>query len=813
MVDEPVRADTTPADAPSSTTERADLRETGPVEAPSTAAVTWTPGGPSTVGTAESMSQDRSPTWLRGWRWGALVAALYVLATIVMTWPFARHIGDSTVAAVDPVWGIWANRWVQHQLVSDPRNLYQANIFYPLANTLGYSDAMVANAVLTAPIFWLTGNAILTNGLLTLATFPLAAGGMYALVRRLSGNRAAAFLAGLAFAFVPFRFAHIRHAHLLGHAWTPWVLVGLLALAEKRTWRWAVGFGLLLAVQALTSVYLMFQVALPLAIALLVVIVAERRARSWRFAATFGVALALAALLVVPTYLPYLAVRDEQGLQRTIYEAEYWKGLPSSHLKPWNSRLWRWTNQQTWQDLRLRASGTAYGNGYNDDEDAIFSGGLALLGALVGLAGWRRRRFATGLLILIGVAAFILSLGPSLGPRAYLPSIQPGPPLPYKWLFDHATVLRATRVTARYGVVVNLAVVALAGLGVAWSWERLAPRWRDPRRRSRAAFGLTALLALLLLGELWTWPIPTEAIDTSDAAAAPYRWLAEQPDGPVMEFPASPAALKGGTTGQTNVELMMYWSTIHWKPLVNGYSGFFPKAHLDYLAAFDGTLKRADGTTTSSVSHVERRTAPLLQDLGVKYVVVHRDRYAPAEWPAVAKALAAADGVLTPGGDFGNALVFAVKPGNAVPPVSVRLVAPTVAAPGATWEAGLAIRSTGRPALLYLREPLELTMTWTDGTGQIVRRTTRKLGDLPSVVRPAGVFCSPVVASCRPLRAAGNTIVVDPGHPNRAPETPGTYRLDLSVTGAVSLSCHYQVTISTATPAETVGAYRDCATG
>jgi len=746
----------------------------------------------------------RGTRWLAGWRWGALVAAVYVASTVLMTWPLPARIGTSTVATTDPVWGIWANRWVQHQLVTDPLHLYDANIFYPLDNTLGYSDAMVINAVLSAPVFWLTGNAILTNGLLTLATFPLAAGGMYLLVRRLAGNRAAAFLAGLAFAFVPFRFAHIRHVHLLGHAWTPWVLVALLVLVERRTWRAAAVFGLLLAVQALTSVYLMFQIALVLGLALLALLAVERRARSPRFLSLLAAGGALAALLVVPIYLPYLTVRDEQGLQRTIYEAEYWKGLPSSHLKPWQSRFWTWTNQDGWRDPRRLP-----GDGYNDDEDAIFAGGLALAGAALGLVGWRRRRVATALLVPIGAAAFVLSLGPSLGPRAYLPTIEPGIPLPYRWLFEHVSFLQATRVTARFGVVVNLATVALAGLGVAWAWDRLAPRLPGASR-GRAATVLTFALALLLLLELRTLPIPTEAIDTSAAAAAPYRWLADQPDGPVMEFPAPAVAPWDRPMARIAVEMMMYWSTIHWKPLVNGYSGFFPKPHLDFLAAFVGDLPRADGTVGRGVSHLGPDTVGLLRDLGVRYAVVHLDWYDPADRPAVEARLAAAADALESGGDFGATRVFRIRPraevaAEAGSPVRVRLFAPTRSAPRANWEAAIVLQATGRPALVHFRDPPRLETIWRDDTGREVGRQTREMPHLPGVIGTNAALCSTTVASCQPLADGAGQVILNPTRPNPAPRQPGVYTVELTVSGPIALTCRYEVTVA-GEPAPAAGA-------
>src|SRR3712207_9398016 len=98
-----------------------------------------------------------------------------------MTWPYVLHLRDATVVGFDPLLQIWLSRWVQHALVTDPLHLYDANIFHPFAQTLAYTDANIPGALLAAPVDLLTRNPILTNSLLVLATFLLAAWGTYAL--------------------------------------------------------------------------------------------------------------------------------------------------------------------------------------------------------------------------------------------------------------------------------------------------------------------------------------------------------------------------------------------------------------------------------------------------------------------------------------------------------------------------------------------------------------------------------------------------------------------------------------------------------
>ncbi len=713
----------------------------------------------------------------RGGR-GLLIALAYTLATVVMTWPLAARIGTHTPLGEDPLLQIWIARWVQHALVTDPLGLYNANAFFPYENSLAYSDSNVPAALLAAPAFLLTGNAILAVNLLVLGTFVLAAGGMCALIARLSGNRAAGFLAGLAYAFLPYRYVHIWHLSQLGHAWTPWVLLALVALVARRTRRAAALFGLLLAVQTLTSFYVAFQLAFAVGIALLVALAADRRARGPRFAGLFAAACLLAGAIVLPFALPYLEVRDQLGLERTLTETEQpgWFATPRSYLRVARGN-----------DLWGRFGGGSFA------EDTLFPGGLALLGAIVGLAGWRRRPAATAAALAIAATAFAISLGPTWHGAAGA-----GLPLPYRFLFDHFPFFKAMRVPARFGVLTAFAIVALAGLGVAWAWERLArragveadaPRPAPPRALGPA---LTAGLAGLLLLELASTPIALQWIDRRPEVAAPYEWLARQPgQGAVMEFPVS---LEGPDLARA-----MYWSTVHWKPLVQGYSGFAPPAYGNSLGYFTGDLRRQDGTVAKDISHVNERNIGLLQEIGVRYLVLHRRGYKREDWPAVLARLEAT-GAVERGGDFGEATVYRVREPVAPPPaLDVALFAPSLALPDRFWEPAVVVRNPSeRLATLGGTRPPRLTTIWRDAGGREVRRDTLPL-NLPAFIPPGELLCSARVCPA----ASGFSLAAAPdgGGPRLSPDAPGRYTVEIALTGEIALRRTLEVDVAAATPA------------
>ncbi len=761
--------------------------------------------------TAHAATGARDVGW---WRWTVGATIVYAGATVAMTWPYATRLASATPPGPDPLLQIWLARWVQHALIRHPLALFEANVFYPNRLTLAYTDANIPGAILAAPIYLLTRDPLLTNSLLLLGTFVLAAGGMCAFVTRISGNRVAGFLAGLAYAFAPFRFVHLWHLNWLFAAWMPWLLLALVALVERPSRRRAVIAGVMIAVQTLTSFYFVPQVAMLVGGVVGAALLVDHRTRTRRFAGMLAITLGIAALLTVPLYLPYLRVRNDQGLARTLHEAEYWKATPGSYLSipPDADPPLRWPGERAAANRATGFQRTPDGHDHRETvaEDALFPGGVVLLGALLALAGWRRRPTWTPLLAGFGIVAVVLSLGPSLGPRS-----GSGIPLPYGFLFDHVPIFAAMRVPARWGGVVDFAVVALGGLGLAWAWERLVPSltgWRLPAPRARRLAGATMALgvAALLLAELMPGSVAMETVDRSAATKAPYSWLATQPDGPLMEFPAEdPVEGPRASSARRHADLAMYWSTLHWKPLVNGNSGFVPDGYRNLIAAFISDLRRPDGTTARQISHVDDRNVALLQQLGVRYLLFHRSQYTARDWPAVVAALGTLEGDVQKAGDFGEATIYLLNPPKQpIAEPTMTIWAPVMAGRDAPWSPVIAIDNTDdRSALFSLTRPLNLRTTWYDANGQKVRDEERWL-ESKSVIPSGRLDCSPMACERAerpdkpPLRVQGLSL---------QPPSSGEYTVRVAVRGEMSISCEMDVEIvARPVPRNAIGNWWTC---
>src|SRR5205809_1567952 len=165
---------------------------------------------------------------------GALLALfMFGAAALVATHPLARH-ADHTIAGGlgDPIILTTVLAWDADRMLHGLRGLWDAPFFFPHHWTLAYSEHMLGVAILTAPIEWLVGNAVLTYNVAYIGSYVLAGFGMFLLTRALWGRPDAAMLAGLAFALTPYRLAQTTHLKVMMKGW---LTNGLMALTRYIT--------------------------------------------------------------------------------------------------------------------------------------------------------------------------------------------------------------------------------------------------------------------------------------------------------------------------------------------------------------------------------------------------------------------------------------------------------------------------------------------------------------------------------------------------------------------------------------------------
>jgi hypothetical protein len=420
---------------------------------------------------------------------------------------------------------------------------------------------------------------VLVHNLLLLGAIVVSALGMFVLTRHLTGSDGAGLFAGTVFAFVPYRFDHYMHMELQWVMWVPWTFWALDRTIATGARRYGALCGLFLALQMLSSIYYGIFLSLLLALAAGLLLLPLRRRELGRAIVALALGAAVALVICGAYAIPYLETRQKVG------------GRPNEQIAMFSARASNY--------LVATPQNRLYGGGFQRGglpERRLFPGAAATALAIVGLL--LRPPTTTAIVYLVAlVAAFELSLGI----RGYA----------FGFLLSHVPIFEGLRAWARAGV---FAVFFLAALG-AFGYAAIESLLRPAARRIAAGAALVVLAA-----EYWVAPLTL--VPYPNTSPLLYQWLAFQPPGVVAEVPLPiPHDLVGAEPEH------IYMSTFHWKPLVNGYSGYFPPSYLRRI----GRMREFPD---------DRSFAQLRHD-GVRYLILHPYLYPKDRGREVLEALVA----------------------------------------------------------------------------------------------------------------------------------------------------------------------------
>ncbi|MSO49209.1 MAG: hypothetical protein EXQ49_04805, partial [Acidobacteria bacterium] len=280
-------------------------------------------------------------------------ALLYLGITCALTWPLATVMHKEIAADMgDPVFVSWVLLWTSGQVLaflsgdlSALSRYWQGNIFYPEPLTLAYSEHFTAQMLQALPVLATTDNVVLSYNLLFLSTFVLSGLGVFLLVRDITGRPIAAFVAGLAFAFAPYRIDQLSHLQVLSSQWMPFALCGFRRYFETGRRRALVGGSAALIAQNLSCGYYVMFFSPFVAAYVLYELAARKRLRDWATWRALGLAGIVVALVTLPFLTPYLEVRNSGVGVRSLGEMTSFSAdvhgfaTASERLKLWGTRL------------------------------------------------------------------------------------------------------------------------------------------------------------------------------------------------------------------------------------------------------------------------------------------------------------------------------------------------------------------------------------------------------------------------------------------------------------------------------------------
>ena len=266
----------------------------------------------------------------------------FIALTSVMTWPWVLHLRDHASDNGDPYLVSWTLWWDFFQTFHDPFNLFHGNVFFPMKYGLAFSEHNYGIALPFFPLFALGARPLTVHGLAMLLGFTLAGYGSFRLTRTLTGSTGAAWVAGIAYAFVPYRFGQMPHLPYLFSGWVPILLEALVLFVRERTRRRAAWLGAAFFLNGLSVIHWLILTLVPLAATGLALGFRNDAVRDRAGLKRGALAIGIAGLALLPFLLPYQRAAKLYGFSRGTGETRELSALPKDWLNmdAWN-RTWR----------------------------------------------------------------------------------------------------------------------------------------------------------------------------------------------------------------------------------------------------------------------------------------------------------------------------------------------------------------------------------------------------------------------------------------------------------------------------------------
>lgn len=485
--------------------------------------------------------------------------------TALLTYPQVREFATSVPYHSDPYFSMWRLGWMAHAIRNAPGQVFDANIFYPERLTLAYSDAILLPGVLLAPFFWAGTSPVIIYNLALFSAFTLSGLTAFSLARLVTGNVGASLVAGVIYAFAPYRFTHYMHLELQLVFWIPLLLFVIHRSLPQVAVRDGVLFGAILGFQLLSCIYAgIFAVMFC---AVFVPCLAMTTGRPFRVSIKpLMAAVVVTGLLALPYAYAYVGAKGTVGTRSIEQFRTYSASLTNYLSAPQMNRFY---------------GGTAITDPILAGEMNLFPGVVTVLLALSGVFGSTSRArypYVVGLIFAIVMTA---------GANGVL----------YGWLFEHVQLFRALRSPARFEILVLLCLAVLSAYGMAALLDRIG----SGKRR----FGVTAAVVMLLVTEFASRPpiVPVAPPSKVDA------YLALKPPAVIVELPLISTF---GIWGSLDW-LYMYQGLPHFHKMLNGYSGYAP-------ASFYQTHELMSGFP-------DDRSIAFLRHRRVDYVVIRTGKY------------------------------------------------------------------------------------------------------------------------------------------------------------------------------------------
>jgi len=535
-----------------------------------------------------------------------LALGAYTLLSVVFTYPVAFSADKIPGDGGDAYQFLWFFWWFKEALTNLGVNPFSTSqIFYPSGTNLIFSTVTPLNSLISIPL-QSTFGLVAAYNIIWLASFVLSGFGAFLLVRYLTKDPKAAFIAGVIFMFSPYHFAHaLGHVNLMSIQWIPLYVLFLIKTVREGGVKNAIYAGVFLLFTAMSCyIYLVYLVIFTLICLLYHSWVKPTEIFNRRTLQNLGITGATFGLLFSP--ILYLFIKEYLGRGSNymyqggfvMYSADLCGFFIPAQFNPFFENIVAPIYQ--------------YFTG-NMAEYTVFLGYATMLLALLAIIKFRTSE--TKFWLYSALIYLTLALGPllhingvvTIPVEGYTTTIL----LPYTFLMN-VPIFSMARAPSRWTVLIVLSLAVLAGYGLSYLFNKFEGKYI---RNCPLNYIFGIVITVFILFEFLAVPYPM----SSASIPTIYGEIASDPDDyAIFEIPAN-----------TGVAQYMYYQTTHGKALVNGYASRTPESSLAFRQSTplirELTLLKDDVCDDIINQNASEVGIAVLNHYNIRYIVIHRN--------------------------------------------------------------------------------------------------------------------------------------------------------------------------------------------
>ncbi len=523
-----------------------------------------------------------------------LYGLLAIAATrpLMDSWTTAIPQGTENSATV-PLFNLWTMRWNIDRLEARLNGYWDAPIFQPANNTFAFSEPQPLMMGM-APVLWCGGSWAAAFNLYLWLGISLA--GVFAnrLVYRMTNSAFAAWFGGAMLVLLPYTHWMLGLIQLVPMFGVVGTIYALTTFGESPS----VGRSFLLGTAFAFTYWLCNYHGLFLSLLLLLSGVWLLGRNLFKLGTWIKLlpGAAWCMLLIGPMIYQQRQVAAERQWER-----------PADLIRTQSAEWGDFTATPWPQLLPIPELVDPHRKGWMLSPGYLKMG-LAVIGVCFGLCV-SRLRWLTVFLMQFTLLALVFAMGLKF---------QLGEWTPYDWIRQHYPGLKLARNVFRFVVFAQVGIVLLASLGLAGLWRGLLKGAKSVSDQSALPRRLSLVLTIGFLAVIEVWPDPQTLVELPNLKMnqAWITWIkTNTPPDAVLACVPFPKAVNAPDFHQTT--LWMNFGLDHQRPLVNGYSGFFPNRYWDLQEAM--------------ANFPDEQSLTLLEENGTQYCVVDRTALSRSE--------------------------------------------------------------------------------------------------------------------------------------------------------------------------------------